>query len=111
MSFIDNMDAYNYQEELIKKTEEKAKSYPMDMSRTKIKYEEEKPISVCSYYTTPVKNSHLYPNFEYIRPYNLDYIAVSNGKIQQEYFDNEIFEIGGLKLKRSELPPAKTIWF
>lgn len=98
-------------EELLKKNNELAKSYPQDMSGLNRKYKDEKPREICPYYKTPVKNSHLYPNFMYIRPYELDYIAVSVGSAQKEAFDNETFQIGGLTLKRSQLPPAKNMIF
>jgi hypothetical protein len=100
-----------YAERLLNKNNELAKEYPMDMSRLKIKYQEEKPKKILSYYDSIVKNSMLYPNMMYIRPYELDYLAVSNGKIQKEAFDNETFQIGGLTLKRSQLPKARNMVF
>ena len=100
-----------YAESLLKETSEEAKSFPEDRSREKIKYPEEKPSAILQYYDSHVKNSHLYPNFEYFRPFEENYIAGDNSKIQKEAFDNEIFQIGGLSLKRKDLPPVKPIWF
>lgn len=98
-------------EKLLHKNNELAKSYQEDMTRVNVKYPEEKPQKILSYYDSVIKNSMLYPNFMYIRPYETDYIAISNGVIQQEAFDNETFQIGGLTLKRSQLPPIKNMVF
>lgn len=98
-------------EELLNKNNELAKSYPQDMSRANVKYPEEKPKKILSYYDSVVKNSMLYPNFMYIRPYETDYIAVSVAEAQKEAFDNQSFQIGGLTLKRFQLPQNKNMVF
>ena len=100
-----------YADDLIRKTALKDKEKPEDRSREYIKYKEEKSKSNLQYYNSLVKNSHLYPNFEHIRPYNTDLLAGDNGLIQKQAFDNEIFQIGGLSIKRKDLPPAKNLIF
>jgi hypothetical protein len=57
-----------------------------------------------SFYTSPVKNSHLYPNISHIRPFNLDYTPSNLGAmIDKTIKDKQSFAFGPYIIKSREI--------
>jgi len=57
-----------------------------------------------SFFTSPVKNSNLYPNMTHIRPFNLDYRPTNIGKfLDKSIQENKKYAFGPYILENREI--------
>ena len=98
------------QQELFKKYEEQGSHYFRDTTGYNRPYKEGTQDRPLSYYESPVKNSHQYPNLKVIRDVNTDTIY-SSPKILINKIDNEPIVVGRLfETRKSLTHRAPLLW-
>lgn len=98
------------QEQLFKKYEEEGAKYHRDISGYNRKYKEQPFDRPLTYYESPVKNSHQYPNLKVIRNVNYDTIYTSP-KVLIDKINKEPIVVGRLYETRENLKyRAPLLW-
>ena len=95
-------------DELYKKNDEFAQSYPRDLSKMNIPHKESLSYPKLQYYDSLVKNSHQYPNMIYCRPYDLENTPTNVGALVDKSIRDTKFVVGGTIYSPS---PKKPLWF
>lgn len=90
--------------------EKAAASMPRNMNGLTRKYKEQKTVPAMSYFSSPVQNSHEYPNMQLIRPYGLEYRPSSIGKISLDKFKKEEVVVGRRVFTTMTAPKLPRLW-